>query len=730
MGTIVANNIQRNIFVCILMFCAAVASAYASTGSISGTVLSAATAHPLPGASVSIVQLQRGAIADKNGHFVIANLPLGTHTLRITYTGYAPVVQEVAVRSTESTTVEVKLQERFVELDEVVVTGTLTQHKLKDTPVLTEVVTEQEVRDVGSANISDVLREETGLSIGTTIGQTENASIHGMNKNHVLVLVDGERVSGKIDGAVDLGQIPVQQIQRIEVVKGPLSSIYGSDALGGVINIITKQARDTMQIQAGVTGGSNGRQDYDLSLSTTLPDVVGEGHDLSLAVWSSWNKYFGVDYNKTDNFTEIPDYDRKTLTLKTGYKAGSSFALDVKGNYHTNEFSWLSGDADNYVKDLATNDKVDLTATAKYFFANDSYLHLTSNYSNNEHGLQEFARSGVRSLNNVSIEKLYNYRLQWTMAPYEHNILSVGTEYLSESIVADRIANGEKDYSSGVAYAESEWHAHNITFSLGGRYSHNNVYGDFFSPKVSLMASPYESFKVRMSYGRGFREPSLKELFIRFANTVGYIVEGEEGLRPEKSTGFTAGLEYTPTASVWFRVNMYDNHIDNLITYYTKSNTGEHLVLSYYNVNKASISGVDADITYAPSALFQCKVGYSYTSAIDGKGNALAFRIPHAVNARITTTIEPISTRLIVFGHVYGEQIVLDDQTNKNIYDGSEQGATTTLPSYTVFHAKVERRFFDLVDVFAGVTNITNTTNYPFGQTKPREFYAGCNISL
>lgn len=730
MGTTVLHTMASRIFLHLFLLCLAAAHALASTGSINGTVRSAATAHPLAGATISITDVKRGAIADKNGHFVIADLPSGTHTVRITHTGYTSAVQEILVQSAGSTTVDIQLQEHFVEFDEIVVTGTLTQHKLKDTPVLTEIVTEQEIRDVGSANISDVLREETGLSIGSTIGQTESVNIHGMNKNHVLVLVDGERVSGKIDGAVDLGQIPVQQIQRIEVVKGPLSSIYGSDALGGVINIITKQARDTMQVQAGVTGGSNGRQDYDLSLSTAFPNAIGEGHDVSLAVWSSWNKYFGIDYNKNDNFTEVPDYDRKTLTVKTGYKAGTSFALDIKGNYHTNEISWLSGDEDNYVKDVATNEKLDLTTTAKYFLSSNSYLHLTGNFSQNEHGLQEFARSGFRSLDNTSIEKLRNYRLQWTMAPYEHNILSVGAEYLNESIVADRIADGEKDYSSSVAYAESEWHVNDITFSLGGRYSHNNVYGDFFSPKVSLMASPYESFKVRMSYGRGFREPSLKELFIRFANTVGYIVEGETGLQPEKSTGFTAGIEYTPTPSVWFRVNMYDNHIDNLITYYTKDNTGEHLVLSYYNVNKASISGADADITYAPSAFFQCKVGYSYTSATDGKGNKLAFRVPHAFNTRVATTIEPIDTRLIVFGHFYGEQIVLDDQTNKNIYDGSEQGATTTLPSYAVFHAKVERRLFDLVNVFAGVTNILDKRSYPFGQTKPREFYAGFNISL
>lgn len=710
-----------------LLPCTAVA-AMAAAGSIGGTVVAAGSGRPLIGATVVLPELRRGAVTDARGGFSIADLPEGSHQVRITYTGYEPVVQTVSVRDNTQEQISVRMEERIIELDEIVVTGTLARHKLKDTPVPTELITTREIRDIGSSSIADVLREETGFSISTTIGQTEGASIHGMNKNHVLILVDGERITGKLDGALDLAQIQVQQIQRIEVVKGPLSSIYGSDALGGVINIITKKPEDNVLVQAGATAGSNGRQDYTLSGSRVFSDAFGDGHDVSFALWGSWNKYFGIDYSKTDNFSEVPDYDRKSVTLKTGYKASNSFLLDLKGSYYTDETGWLSGTPLNYLKDEAGNEKLDMTVTAKYLFSAESFLQFSTALSQNDHTLQEFARSGHRSLNNLTKEKLRTHRLQWTMAPYENSMLSLGAEYLKESIVSDRIADGTREYESRVLYGENEWTIAGLTFSLGGRYSHNNVYGSFFAPRVSLMAAPTDDLKLRASYGRGFREPGLKELFILFANSVGYVVEGEPGLQPEKSTGFTVGLEYTPVSSVWLRVNLYHNDIDNLIDYYIKTNVGERLILSYYNINSAVARGLDADITYAPSSSMQLKLGYSYTDARSGSGSELPFRVPHSINFKAASDIEAIGTRISMFGHWYSSQKVLDDQTNKNIYTGSEEVVYSTMPSYAVLNARVEKRLIGTLDAFAGVTNVTNETMYPFGQVRPREYYVGVNF--
>lgn len=714
------------LLICFLPLAATVATA--GNGNISGTVVSAKNKRPLIGATVLLTGLQRGAVTDVRGGFSMANIPSGTHKIRFTYTGYEPVVQTVTVGDNTQESLQIQLEERIIEMDAVVVTGTLAKHKLKDTPVPTELITEQEIRDIGSSSVADILREETGFSIGTTIGQTEGASIHGMNKNHVLILVDGERITGKLDGALDLAQIPVQQIQRIEVVKGPLSSIYGSDALGGVINIITKKSQDNLHLEAGVTGGSNGRQDYTASGSRTFTNALGDGHDISLAAWGSWNRYFGIDYSNADNFSEVPDYDRRSIALKAGYKAGTSFQLDLRGSYYNDEMGWLSGSPLTYVKDEASNKKTDVTATAKYFFSTESFLQFSTAFSENEHRLQEYARTGFRSLDNSTEEKLRTYRLQWTTVPYTNSILSLGTEYLNESIISDRIVDGSRDYESKVLYGENEWTVAGMTFSLGGRYSHNNVYGSFFSPKISFMTTPIENVTLRASYGRGFREPSLKELFIFFANTVGYVVEGEPNLQPEKSSGLTVGLEYTPVSSVWLRVNMYHNNITNLIDYYIKNNTGERAILSYYNISSAVTRGIDADVTFAPSSSMQLKLGYSYTDAKNGNGTALPFRVPHAINFKFATDIEAIDTRLSVFGHWYSNQPVLDDQTNKDIYTGTEAVVYSTLPAFTILNAKVEKQLFGTLRAFVGVTNITDKTMYPFGQTKPREYYAGINF--
>lgn len=706
-------------------------SAAANTGQITGQVKLNPDNETLAGVNVRLLDSPLGAITDEQGEFRIEQVPAGSYVVEASHIGYSAHRQkEVTVEPGSTVSLNFYLKEHIIEMDQVVVTGTLTRHMLKDTPVITEVISLKSIRDIGSSNLVDVMQEQTGIDISNGIGRVQSAQVQGLSDNHVLVLIDGERTTGSVDGALDLGQIPVDQIERVEVVKGPLSSVYGSEAMGGVINIITKQASSAPRMKAGITVGSNGRQDYTFSLAREYPKAFGPEHDLSLLLSSGWNKYFGVDYDERDNFMELPDYDRKNVNLKAGYNFRNEFEFDLRLNYYEDEMEWLAGTPQNAFIDYSDNQKYGVNGVMQYHFSPKTHLKFVANYSQNNHGLQELTGTGSEVKSDDSAEEIQNYRLQMTTSPYNASTLSFGLERKEESIDSDRVLDQFKSYSDNVAFVEDEWTISDMTFTVGGRYSDNTEYGSFFAPKVSLMFRAMDNLKTRFSYGRGFRKPSLKELYIDFHSTVGYIVEGEPNLEPEKSHGFNLGLEYHTSTTLWFRTNIYYNIVENLIDYYPKGAEGDATVLSYYNVHEATTRGIDINLNFNPLEHVGFVLGYNYTRAEDSNGNELPYRVPHSFNWKLRGDYNELGLSGNIRGQWYDSKLALDDQTNNDIYSGDDVVNTFRVPSYAVWDISLEKSLFQNMSLFGGVNNIFDKTYYPFGQIKGREFYIGASYQL
>jgi outer membrane receptor for ferrienterochelin and colicins len=228
-----------------------------NNGSIRGRIYLGEEKASIPGVTVTVEGINIHTSTGQNGTFEFPGLADGVYTIRASCIGYhTERLPGVRVEAHKQTEVSLTLGASVFRLNEVVVTGSFHKHLLKDTPVVTEVITQDAIASVGSSDLADVMRAQTGIELGTSIGQTQSVRLHGLNKNQVLVLVDGERLTGKVDDGIDIGQIAVNTIERIEVVKGPLSSMYGSEALGGVVNIITKSAQSAPMLHAGLTLGT------------------------------------------------------------------------------------------------------------------------------------------------------------------------------------------------------------------------------------------------------------------------------------------------------------------------------------------------------------------------------------------------------------------------------------------------------------------------------------------
>lgn len=706
-------------------------------GTIKGTVTLGPEKSQIPGVSVTLLDKKVRFNTDANGKFEIPNLAKGVYRIEVMQLGYKKgFINNIEVEENGSSEVSINLAESPFQLNEVVVTGSLNKHLLKDSPVITEVISRKDIEKTGSSDLSEVIKAQTGVELGASIGQTQNVRLQGLNKNQVLVLVDGERVTGKVDDAVDLGQIPVNMIEKIEVVKGPLSSTYGSDALGGVVNIITKNPRNASQFHAYINGGSNGMQDYEISGAQTFADVFGDSNDVSFLVNAGLNKYFGVaHYDTSSSFDGIPEYDRRNADLKLAFSDHANLQVDMKLGFYTDYMVWQASQFDFYqVQTKATNDKTTFSTAVNYQFSPDANLKLSALLSKNDHGSEKISNTNVHSDHNVGVEELQTYRAQYTFTPYTTSVLTFGAEHNVEGAKSGRLKDGARTITNDVGYMEDEWSFWNYTLSMGGRYSDNSVFGGFFAPRVSLRFKANEKMTFRASYGRGYRAPSFIELFFDFNHSgLSYMVEGDPTLHPETSHGFNIGIDYARDNLIWFRANVYYNSVSNLIEDYIKHNATASdpiTVFSYKNISEAVTKGVDVDIDMAPFTYCSMSVGYNYTSAVDGNGVELPFRTPHSVTFKTAYENQEDGTVVSIRGRWYDKKIVNDRRQNNNTLTGQVTESEVVTPAYHVIDLKATQNIFTDITLSAGINNILNKRVFPYGNIKGREFYAGIRYQL
>ncbi|MBD3160673.1 MAG: TonB-dependent receptor plug domain-containing protein [Candidatus Eisenbacteria bacterium] len=206
-------------------------------------VENAETARPIQGATVRLLETGASRSTDQHGRTRFAALPDGRHRLVASRVGFEPSDTLLVTVGSGGGAIAIRLRPKPWVLDEVVVTGTRSPHMLKEVPVQTEVVGRREFRKTGATSVDEALAWSTGINVREDLSG-QGVSLRGLDENRVLILVDGERAVGRVRGSIDLSQYSLTNVDRIEVVKGTGSTLYGSEAIGGVVNIITKRPEE------------------------------------------------------------------------------------------------------------------------------------------------------------------------------------------------------------------------------------------------------------------------------------------------------------------------------------------------------------------------------------------------------------------------------------------------------------------------------------------------------
>ncbi|MFM8347245.1 MAG: TonB-dependent receptor plug domain-containing protein [Bacteroidota bacterium] len=532
------------------------------------------------------------------------------------------------------------------ELETLVVTATRQERSLAALPMPVTVVPASMIRTMGSVRLQDALTEQTGLVVVPQINAQGNGlQLQGFNPDYTLILVDGEPLIGRYTGSLELNRITVGNIRQIEIVKGPSSSLYGSEALAGVVNIITdRPTKNTVDVS--LRHGTN---------NTT--DITGQGslrkNNIGLYLFGNRYSTSGYDLSPQNFGKTVSPFASHTLQSKFQWNAGPRTEINVSARLfnETQRFNFEVLNAGTATKTTGTGTTHDwnlnpvihhrfsdkLKVTTRFYltrFRTETGLYLESGgtlfYSDNFH--QQFARPEAV--------------LTWYAG--KNSVVTAGAGYIHETVQTSRYGDAvQRVQNTTYAFAQHEWNpTAALTVIAGARLDRNDVFGSQASPKLSASFRLSEKISIKASSGIGFKAPDFRQLYFNFNNSAGggYAVLGTEvvkskvaeleaagqignyffdpaqlgTLQAERSHAFNSGVDirFSPTLSG--SVNLFRNTVNNLIeTQALASTTTGQNLYTYRNINRAVTEGAETSMNWKMNARLQASAGYQLLFALD-----------------------------------------------------------------------------------------------------------------
>ena len=610
---------------------------------------------------------------------------------------------------------------RQFDLQEVVVTGTRTPKFLKDTPIQTRVITSKDIARVDATNVQDLLQQEMpGIEFSYAMNQQTHLNFSGFGGQGVLFLVDGERLAGETMDDVDFTRLNMDNVERIEIVKGAASALYGSNATGGVINIITKHATQPWTLNVNGRYAKHNEQRYGASFGLN---------------GKHWNNMLTANFNRMDNYDVHSAPNPVTRVISTIYG-------DKTMNFKE-QLTW------------SPSEKLSLTGRAGYFFRETTRtadlperyrdftggLRLNWNISENDvlqanYAFDQYDKSDFQKQRKLDIRDYSNVQNTFRML-YNHSfeggdVLTIGADYLHDYLYNTNLEGDVKKQDSWDVFAQYDWQITDKLEAVGAvRYDYFSDGKDsHVTPKLNLCYKPLRNLALRAGYGMGFRAPTLKEKYYNFDMSGIWIVEGNPNLKSEISHNFNLSAEYTK-GHYNFTASAYYNKVKNKLSTsapYFKSTTDKLPYLPYTNLDSYSVYGGEVGVQARWNNGFSSRITYAYTKeqlAKDKDGNTINNQyIPareHALNMRFDYDHQ--------FTKNYGLSVGLNGRVlsgvenveYKNYYDVSEGTVTVSYPAYTLWKLSLVQRFGKVVKVNMALDNLFNY--------RPEHYYLNCPLT-
>lgn len=613
-------------------------------------------------------------------------------------------------------------------VEEVVITGTRSARAQGDSPVATEVIDAETIARSGATSAADLLERVAGLQT-TRSALGASVALQGLDPTHTLVLVDGQRMLGRKDGVLDLSRIGADRIERIEIVKGPGSTLYGSDAMAGVVHILTKQP-DAPRFSGDVRYG--GFRTFDASGSyETRGDRVGSVTTLG----AHWQDPYDLD--PTDAAQDGVGLDQLDVAQKLRFDLGPSFDLDASGSYLTRgtrarelQAAGASFDRLNRVEEATAQLTETLVAGASKLAVSQYLTVFRDQFFYDQRGSN---REDQYEDNRQTLAEL---DVTWTAVAGAHTG-TVGAEGFVEHNVSPRLSVPDANRYRGAVYLQDEWKLLDDTLELlpGVRYDADSQFGGAPTPRLAAAYFAHDDVVVRANYGLGFRAPSFKELYLLFENpAAGYVVVGNPDLEAERSAGGTLGVEVDPGAFT-VAAQAFRNDVRDLIVILPDDAGGFSATQRFVNQNvaKAMTMGVDASVSAGllRDAL-RVRMGGQLLRTRDLTDPAVSAPLPGRAPASLTGGIvaQVPGTRLSLTSDATwtARRPFYEDRNG----DGELVPADDTVqaPPVVLLDARAALELRDGTQLYLGGENLLDQGDAQYAQFKPRWIYAGFRATI
>ncbi len=678
---------------------------------ISGTIRDTRTGRPLQQVNIVVRGEGVGTTTDESGVFHLSGLSSGKKMLEISHIGYEPEVHVVKIPISDP--LKIRLKQNLIRMDAIVTTGTRTERFLKDVPVTTQIIKGDKLRESGAVDLSQLIQETTGVNVVENQFGT-GVELHGFDSDHILILIDGMKIVGRVNGQLDIAQIPLDQIERIEIVKGATSALYGSEAMGGVINILTKNPEIPINLNIESTVGSYGRRNHTLSLSRASGDwnwVLSGGARQS----------GGYDLDKKTIWEDGSQYEKRNIHLKVNRKYNDRLNIRIDARYFEENQALISS---HVFMDRLGNDRA--SARGKIQYKNGQWsINGSLEQSNYSHILDRVViKSGNILKGSITQDNLTSSNIQFMREGEIHKMVG-GVGYDLESISSDRVQDGFRESDLTNFFIQDEIQISKNWILLGGlRMDDHSIYGQHVSPKISIMFKPEMISRIRLAFGKGFRAPSFKELFLDYSNiSVGYHVIGNPKLEPETSRNVNLDVERWQTGKYHGRINLFWNEISGLIDYKYLGLLDGQSTYQSTNLSAVRTRGMELDFTYFITDQLESWIGFSQLDTWDkDHQRELPLKARHKVQAGIRYAFSngmKINVRTQSMSERINWEEKLTGETIKKIID-----------PYMTLNANFAFPLPWGLQGFMGGKNLTNQVNQVWGPMPGREWYGGIRFDL
>lgn len=610
---------------------------------------------------------------------------------------------------------------------EVIVIDSRTEKPLGDAIGAVEVVSREQIRARGARNLGDALRGRAGLEVvpglrGTTV------RAQGLDSRYLLILVDGMPMIGRVDGAIDMDRLPVNDIERIEVVKGPSSALYGSDALAGVVNIVTRDADRPFSSEGSATYGSRDR--VDASATAAGSQELG-GWRLGSRLTLGMRRADGFDLDPTTRATDGAKERSGDVALRVTAARGP-WRVGVGGDYLRQDLrSIASNDAIGAIFDHRTlSESGSGSVAASYRPREDTTVAATLRHSRFHDQYLHDMRGDPSYTYEPTDEELTRASLVGTALLTTAHRVTAGIDGSHEELSAVRLVEDGSRQRLGV-YAQDEWlvlPSPQIIAAPGARLDVDSQFGVHATPKLTVRWDPAEELIVRAGGGLGYRAPDFRQLYLQFQNPdVGYQVIGNPDLQPETSIGGTLSAELEATSTLTLAATGFWNEIDDLITIApveagdppAPPDPDDPVLAGYQYVNVASARtrGAELHASLRLARRLAGTVSYTFTDTLDRENDhAISDRARHRGSFELRA--RPIDRlTLSAHGELVGERPFFTDDDERTEVRRADRHAW--------LGARAEVAIGDNTAIHAGVDNLADAGDREFLPIAPRALYLG-----